>query len=490
MEGTTFFSLLGRHAEADPDRPSLTCGEVTLTRAEFADRVGRLAALFAERGVVEGSTVTIGLPNSIGLVESMFAAWALGAVPQPISARLPPLERSAILELADPALAVGVPPAEAGGRPTLESVPGELPAGSFTPGVTPEWKLVTSGGSTGRPKLIATTSPALVENVGGLGGLLRMRPDGCVLVTGPISHNAPYVVTATGILLGNHVVVMPRFDAEQTLRLVGRHRVNWLYLVPTMMLRIWHLPGAVRLGADVSSLEVAFHMAAPCPAWLKQAWIEWIGPQKLIELYGGTELQAMTVITGTEWLEHRGSVGRAVIGEIEIRDFEGRPVPAGQEGEIWMRRGPGAPSPYRYVGATARSADGGWESLGDIGHVDADGYVYITDRFADMILVGGANVYPAEIEAALDEHPAVQSSCVIGLPDEDLGSIPYAIVELSQPVSDEELMAHLRQRLAPHKLPRVIERATTPLRDDAGKVRRSALRAERIERMKMDPSTT
>jgi bile acid-coenzyme A ligase len=148
-----------------------------------------------------------------------------------------------------------------------------------------------------------------------------------------------------------------------------------------------------------------------------------------------------------------------------------------------MRRGPDAASPYRYVGATARSAaGGGWESLGDIGKVDADGYVYITDRLADMILVGGANVYPAEIEAALDEHPAVWSCCVIGLPDEDLGNIPYAIVELCGPASDEDLMTHLRQRLVPYKLPRVIERATTPLRDDAGKVRRSALRAERLTR--------
>jgi bile acid-coenzyme A ligase len=230
-------------------------------------------------------------------------------------------------------------------------------------------------------------------------------------------------------------------------------------------------------------------MAAPCPVWLKQEWIDWLGPEKILELYGGTELQAMTVITGTEWLDHRGSVGRPVLGEIEIRDVEGRAVPAGQEGEIWMRRGPGAPSPYRYIGATARSAGDGWESLGDIGRVDADGYVYVTDRFADMILVGGSNVYPAEIEAALDEHPAVQSSCVIGWPDEDLGSIPYAIVELSEPVSDEDLLAHLRQRLAPHKLPRVIERATTPLRDDAGKVRRSALRAERMAGRTKDSSS-
>ena len=249
-----------------------------------------------------------------------------------------------------------------------------------------------------------------------------------------------------------------------------------------MMHRIWRLPEAVRLAVDVSALEVAFHMAAPCPPWLKQGWIDWLGPEKVLELNGGTELQAMTVITGTEWLAHRGSVGRPVLGEIEIRDLGSRPVPPGQEGEIWMRRGPGAPPPYRYIGATARSAADGWESLGDIGKVDADGYVYITDRLADMILVGGANVYPAEIEAALDEHPAVQSSCVIGWPDEDLGNVPYAIVELSEPVSDQDLMAYLGQRLAPYKLPRVIERATDPLRDDAGKVRRSALRAERIAR--------
>ncbi len=431
--------------------------------------------------------MTIGLPNSIGFVESMFAAWALGAVPQPISNRLPPLERSAIIELADPALAVGVPAAEAGGRPTLVSVPEDLPAGSFTPGVAPVWKIMSSGGSTGRPKLIAADAPARFDTVAPIGKGWLFPENGTVLVPGPLAHNGPFLVATVALLLGNHLVVMPRFDPAGTLELTEQYRVNWLYLVPTMMLRIWRLPEAVRLAADLSSLDVAFHVAAPCPAWLKEAWIDWLGPEKVLEIYGGTEAQAVTVITGTEWLAHRGSVGRPMLGEMQVRDDDGRPLPPLAVGEIWMRRGAGAAPVYHYIGATARAAADGWESLGDIGYLDADGYLYITDRMSDMILVGGANVYPAEIEAALDEHPAVRSCCVIGLPDEDLGNIPHAIVELAEPVTDDELLAHLRQQLAPYKLPRTIERATTPLRDEAGKVRRSALRSERLDRLAAQP---
>lgn len=480
VAGTTFLSALREGAERAPNRPSLTCGPVTLTRAEFLDKVERLAALFESRGVTNGSNVSIGLPNSTDFVVSMFAAWAVGAVPQPISSRLPAAERVALLDVARPSLVVGVPEAEAGDWPVLESVPAELPVSRFTPSMSPELKAVASGGSTGRPKLIVTTAPAAVETSAAVAALLGMQPDGQVLMTGPLYHNGPFSLTAAAIGTGNHVVLMSRFDAAQTVQLIEKHQVTWLYMVPTMMLRIWRLPEDERMAADVSSLEAVFHTAAPCPAWLKQAWIEWIGPEKLIELYGGTELQAITVINGAEWLRHPGSVGRVVVGEMQIRDPGGNPLPAGAEGEIWMRRGPGAEAVYRYVGATARSAAGGWESLGDIGVIDADGYVYITDRMADMILVGGANVYPAEIEAALDEHPAVRSCCVIGFPDDDMGNIPYAIVELSEPASDEDLLAHLRQRLVPYKLPRIIERATAPLRDDAGKVRRSALRAERI----------
>jgi bile acid-coenzyme A ligase len=479
---TSFGAQLRRLAAAAPARAALTCEDRTLTRAELTERTDRLAAYFAGLGVGVGSTVTIGLPNSIEFVESMIATWLLGAVPQPISHRLPSAERAAIIELADPALVVGVNAAEAGGRPNLERVPDNLPPTSqvIEPSVSPVWKILTSGGSTGRPKLIMAVQPALVENMVGLAELLRFPTDGGVLVTGPMSHNAPFIVAILGLLRGNHVVVMPRFDATETLQLVERHRVQWLYLVPTMMLRIWRLPEAERLGRDLSSLEIAFHMAAPCPPWLKEAWIDWLGPDVVFELYGGTELQAMTVITGREWLEHRGSVGRPVIGEMEVRADDGRQVTPLEVGEIWMRRGPDLPVPYRYVGATAKTAAGAWESLGDLGYLDDEGFVYLTDRDADMILVGGANVYPAEVEAALDEYPAMRSSCVIGLPHEDLGSVPHALVELSEPTSDDALFAHLRDRLAAYKLPRSIERVDEPLRDDAGKVRRSALRTARL----------
>jgi bile acid-coenzyme A ligase len=310
---TPFLDAIRRHAVAAPERPSLSVGEVTLTRAELVAAVERVAAVFAERGVGEGSWVTLVLPNGIEFVQAALAAWLLGATPQPISRRLPPGEREAIIALADPALVVVAESAEtaetteAAERPTLSgadiarwAADPSAPRHEGAAVTSPEWKVVTSGGSTGRPKLIVATSPADAEALAGLGTLLRLRPDGATLVTGPMSHNAPYVAMIAALLLGNHVVVMPRFDAAETLRLVERHGIDWLYLVPTMMLRIWRLPEQERLGYDLSSLRVAFHMAAPCAPWLKSEWIGWLGPEKILELYGGTELQAMTVITGTE----------------------------------------------------------------------------------------------------------------------------------------------------------------------------------------------
>jgi bile acid-coenzyme A ligase len=296
---------------------------------------------------------------------------------------------------------------------------------------------------------------------------------------GPLYHNGPIVWSCSALLAGSHVVVLPRFDAEQTLAAIDRHRGDVVYLVPTMIKRIWRLPEDVRLTYDLSSIRQIWHLAEPCPDRLKQVWIDWLGPERIFELYAGTEAQAATIITGVDWLAHRGSVGKPADGTIMICDPDGNEVPVGQMGEVWMRSLRDTPT-YRYVGAEARQREGGWESLGDMGRLDEDGYLYLGDRMQDMILSGGSNIYPAEVEAAILEHPDVRSCAVIGLPHEDPGNTVHAIVE-ADPVAvpKEDLLAFVADRLARYKIPRSIEYTDEPIRDDAGKVRRAALRAER-----------
>jgi bile acid-coenzyme A ligase len=481
--GTAFGVSLSRLATAAPDRPAITHEDRTVTRGELERRTNRLARAYARLGVRPNNFVTIALPNGIAFFEATIAAWKLGATPQPISARLPASERRAILELAAPALVVGVDPSEVPGRPAVPAwfePEATLADDALPPVVAASWKAPTSGGSTGRPKLIVATQPAVLETIALYRRLLQSVDEGVALVTGPLSHNAPFVTACIGLLMGVHQVVMTRFDAARALGLIERYRVDWMYAVPTMMLRIWRLPEAERCAHDLSSLRTVFHMAAPCPPWLKQAWIDWLGPDRIWELYGGTEAQAITVINGHEWLAHRGSVGRPAVGEMRVLAADGQPCPPGEVGEVWLRRGEGASPSYRYIGAEAKTRDG-WESLGDMGWMDAEGYLYLTDRDTDMFLVGGANVYPAEVESALEEHPRVRGSCVIGLPDEDLGNVVHAIIQVDGEAGDAELLTHLRHRLAPYKLPRSFERVNEPLRDEAGKVRRPALRAARVD---------
>ena len=480
---TTIAEQLAAHAARNPSGTALSCGSESVSWRELVDGAARMAAHFATAGVGTGGLITIGLPNSVAFAQAAIAAWWIGATPSPVSLKLAPAERRAIIELAAPALVVGAPPEDAPGRRVLglEELEREIETIPPSSVPSPAWKAITSGGSTGRPKLIVTEQAAQVELITPLAALLRIPTDSALLAAGPLSHNAQFTAMTVGLLLGSHVVLMPRFEASECVALIERHRVRWLYQVPTMMLRIWRLPDSERVSRNLDSLEVVFHMAAPCPPWLKRAWIDWLGAERILELYAGTELQAITIVSGGEWLAHPGTVGRVAVGEMEVRDHAGAALPSGATGEIWLRRGAGEAAPYRYVGADPRAAAENWESLGDNGHFDEQGYLYLADRSADMIVVGGSNVYPAEIEAALDEHPATRSSCVIGLPHTDLGDAPHAIVELADVVSDDELLDWVRERVAGYKVPRSIERVTEPLRDEAGKVRRSQLRAARLK---------
>ncbi|HWE55431.1 MAG TPA: AMP-binding protein [Acidimicrobiales bacterium] len=469
-----------RMAAEAPDEPAIIFHDTIITRSQLARWSNRLARRLAGAGVGFGAHVTMALPNSPGFYAAAIAIWKLGAVPQPVSYRLPAPELDALIEVADPAAVIGQAGLDSRGRPLVD--PDEpldaFDDGPLPPVVPPTWKAMTSGGSTGRPKLIVTAVPGVADYVRLSGAGLRIDDGEVFLCTGPLYHNGPFLYSVSALYKGGRIVLMERFDASKSLELVETHGVTYMYLVPTMMSRILRLPDEERLGRDMSSVRIAYHLAAPCPPHVKQAWIDWLGPEVIVELYAGTEAQAATTITGTEWLAHPGSVGRVTMGEMKVCDVDGNEQPPGEVGEIWMRTLDGGRT-YRYIGAEARSRDG-WESLGDMGWFDEDHYLFLADRQTDMILVGGANVYPAEVEAALDAHPAVLSSCIIGLPDEDYGSVVHAIVELSRPVTDDELREHLSARLVSYKLPRTFERSQEPLRDDAGKVRRSALRAARL----------
>jgi len=478
---------LAQHARFQPNAPAVSCGEAAVTYAELHRRSNRIARGLQAHGVKQGDLVTVGLPNSVGFVEACYGIWKLGATPQPVSFRLPKAELQAIIELANAPLVIAEFSHEIG-RPIVSVE--DLTAASddesdLSDAIPPISKAPTSGGSTGRPKLILAGQPGVAPRETPEVGGFQLKPGSTVLLPAPLYHNAPFGMTMAATALGAHVVLTPRFDPEATLAEVARRKVTWLYLVPTMMNRIWHLPEEVRARYDMSSVETLWHMAAPCPAWLKEAFIHWIAPGEVMELYAGTEAQAVTIVTGTEWLTHRGSVGRVAIGEMKVFGEDGGELPAGQVGEIYMRRAEGTPETYHYVGATPKTRPGGWESLGDLGWFDEEGYLYLADRRTDMILVGGSNVYPAEIEAALEEHPAVQSCAVIGLPDDDLGARIHAIVNTKGEVSADELKAHLADRLVTYKQPRSFEFVDEPVRDDAGKVRRTALRDARIPKQEL-----
>ncbi|MCU1602984.1 MAG: baiB, partial [Frankiales bacterium] len=284
MDATTpFWTAFVEHTATEPQRPALTCAGVTLTRLELHDRALALAHQLKDQGVTQGSFVSVVLPNSPEFVIGCLAAWALGAVPQPLSGKLPPLELKAILELTEPAAVVDETtsfPAPGGHAPLPEAV-------------SPAWKAPTSGGSSGRPKVIVAGTPGVFGVAEGFGGLLGIDGRSPLLTTAPLSHNGPFMMCNLNLVLGGHSVLMPRFDAREALSLIQEHQVGWVYAVPTMMSRMWKLEG--REQYDVSSVKTLMHMAAPCPPQLKADFIEWFGADVVMELYAGTEAQAATI---------------------------------------------------------------------------------------------------------------------------------------------------------------------------------------------------
>ncbi|GAA2078783.1 AMP-binding protein [Aeromicrobium halocynthiae] len=432
------FTLL---AEREPARPAVCVGDRVVTRAELESLGNRLARTWARRGVGVDDLVTILLPNGVDAVLASVAAWKLGATPQPLSPRLPEAERARLLQAARPRLVVDAP--------VEVAVPDD---GPLPDAVASSWKAPTSSGSTGAPRLLLDPHPSLVDPDRPVAPFVPQ--DVVQLVAGPLSHAAPYVYAMRGLMTGHELVVLPRFDAGEALAAIERHRVGWAMLVPATMARIWRHPA--RAATDVSSLQSVLHLAARCPEPLKRAWIGWLGPERVVEVYAGTEAQGLTSIRGDEWLERPGSVGRPVPGSrFRAVRPDGSECAPGELGELRMQRDGGL---------------SGWHGLGDAGWLDDDGYVFVADRLDDAITTGGVTVHPADVEAVVDSHPAVRSSVAVGRPDPELGERVHVVAESD--ADPEELLAWARARMDPEKAPRTLEVIEEVLRDDTGKVRR------------------
>lgn len=473
------------------DSWAIRYGDDVVTWGALRDRAARRAAALRDVGIGPGDLVTLALPNGTAFYELMFAAWTIGATPHVVSSRLPLAELQAIVEVAEPKMVIASDVAlrDAFGAEAADFGRNHPDTRRIEPVIAPRWKAMSSGGSTGRPKIIVAPGPNTIDS--DRKPPLRFPASGPILATGPVYHNMPVTTNIQALFEGHPIVGMTRFDPEEALQLIERFGVKWTSFVPTMMMRISRLPQDVRDRYDVSSLETVWHWAAPMPAELKQEWIDWIGPEKIWELYGGTEGIVTTILNGTEWLAHRGSVGRAHFDKIKIVDEAGEELPRGEVGEIFALPAGGRGSTYSYIGADSRTTKDGFETLGDFGWMDDDGYLYIADRRTDMVVSGGANIFPAEIEGALMAHPGVEGAVVIGLPHDDFGASVHAIVQPTAAaqgqLDDAQMIAFLRERLVTYKLPRSFEFVTTMLRDDAGKVRRQQLRAERIADMKTQP---
>ncbi|WP_028222584.1 AMP-binding protein [Paraburkholderia oxyphila] len=304
--------------------------------------------------------------------------------------------------------------------------------------------------------------------------------DSVYLSTAPLYHAAPLRYLMRVLRVGGRIIVLRKFDPEAALETIERYRVTHSQWVPTMFIRMLNLPEAVRKRYDVRSLKVAIHAAAPCPPLVKEQMIEWFGPV-IYEYYAGSEGVGLTAIGPEEWLAHRGSVGRAKFGTLHIVDDEDRDLPVGEIGRVFFEGGP----PFEYFNDPVKTQSvfnrHGWATYGDIGHVDADGYLYLSDRRVDLIISGGVNVYPQEIENVLAEHPAVADVAVIGVPHAEFGEAVKAVVQLRErdaacPELVEALMAFCRERLSHIKVPRSVDFEEALPRHDNGKLLRRLLK--------------
>jgi long-chain acyl-CoA synthetase len=501
----------GKHAALRADQPAVVMagtGEI-ITYGEFEARTNRLAHLLRARGLNRLDHYAIYMENNARYVECCGAGERAGHYYTCINSFLTPEELAYIVNNSQSKVLITsqakreVALAALAQCPAVELClvvdgPGdgekilnldEATKGLPTTPIADEslgTAMLYSSGTTGRPKGILRPLPVQppaqqLPIFDFLQKIWQYREGMIYLSPAPLYHSAPQAAVNLTIRVGGTAIIMERFDAEAYLDLIGRYRVTHSQLVPTMFSRLLKLPDEVRRRADLSSLEIAIHAAAPCPVQVKEQMIQWWGPI-IHEYYGATEGLGFTACNSEEWLAHRGTVGRVLLGELHVLDDDMKPMPPGQPGTLWFKTA----TPFEYFGdpaktAEARSPDGTMSTVGDVGYVDGDGFLHLTDRATFMIISGGVNIYPQECENLLITHPKVADAAVFGVPNADLGEEVKAVVQAMPGVDPgpdlaEELIAFCGQHLARQKVPRSVDFEAELPRLPTGKLYKRLLR--------------
>ncbi len=506
---------VGSHAEKHPDRIAVIYGngETIESYGQLEERSRRLVHVFRGWGLEPGDCVAVLLGNDDSFFDVFWACHRAGLYLTPVNWHLQRDELRYIVEncdakvflaharFAEVALAsvtgverVAVSASVGGEIPgfrrledALSDAPADAPLGEELEGSV----MLYSSGTTGRPKgvrrplrRVPAGDPATVITAVGLTGLFGMKEGDVYLSPAPLYHAAPLIFASTQHRIGATAIVMRRFDPEQALRIIENQKVTTSQWVPTHFKRLLSLPEAVRSGYDVSTLRVAVHAAAPCPIPVKEAMIAWWG-DAIMEYYAGTE-GGGTLIRAEEWMAHKGSVGRHWTGgRIHILDEEGRSIEEpGREGAIYFEAPPDPAARFNYYKDETKTAGtyrGDLFTIGDIGTLDADGYLYLTDRQSNMIISGGVNIYPQETESHLITHPMVYDVAVIGVPNDDLGEEVKAVVVPAPgheptPGLASDLIEYCRAHIAHYKCPRSIDFVTALPRTETGKMQKRKLR--------------
>jgi long-chain acyl-CoA synthetase len=482
----------GVHAKNHPDKPAyiMAASGRAVSYRELEEESNRAANLFRLLGLKTGDGIALFAENNRRYHQVLWAAQRSGLYYTAISSRLTAAEVAYIVNDCGAKLFITTH--------AMADVAGKLASANMMPKVLKRYMMdgaiagyeswedavgrqpitaienesegaamLYSSGTTGQPKgvkhrLSGAAFGAQPSPIAMLFGMLYQGSEEMIYLSpAPMYHSAPLQFTMAVHRVGGTVIVMEHFDAEETLRLIEKYKVTHSQMVPTMFIRMLKLPEQSRRKYDHSSLKVVIHAAAPCPILVKEQMIAWWGP-KIYEYYAGTEGNGFCAINSEEWLAHKGSVGRALIGKIHILDDNGNELPTGEAGTIFFEGG----APFEYHNDPektkgSRSAQG-WSTLGDIGYVDGEGFLYLTDRKANMIISGGVNIYPQEAENLLATHPKVQDVAVFGVPNEDFGEEVKAVVQpvdmkMAGPELAAELIEYCRQRLSPIKCPRSID---------------------------------